>query len=117
MQRQKQDPIERGISDELARIHVHSYGQEPLSIDTYMLDDAVLCVVDVELLAHERLLTEHQHGAEVVATRSAYEDAIGSTFKAAVERMTGRKVIAFLSSTNLDPPFMVEFFRLAPLAG
>jgi hypothetical protein len=34
--------------------------------------------------------------------------------RSAVEHMTGRRVVAFLSETHIDPSFSVEFFRLAP---
>jgi uncharacterized protein YbcI len=110
----KTEEVERGISDELARIHIESYGEEPESISVQIWDDNVVCVIDVKLLAHERLLAEHDHADQVKETRGAYEDAMGPTFKAAVERMTGRRVIAFLSNTSLDPPFAIEYFRLAP---
>lgn len=36
---------------------------------------------------------------------------------AAVERETGRTVIAFMSDNHLDPDYAVEFFVLAPAAG
>jgi hypothetical protein len=45
-----------------------------------------------------------------------FQEAIETTFSSAVERATGRRVIAFLSQTNLDPNFAVEIFRLAPRA-
>ena len=50
----------------------------------------------------------------VLNTRAAYQEAIQSTYQAAVERATGRRVISFVSATKLEPPFSVEIFRLAP---
>jgi hypothetical protein len=50
----------------------------------------------------------------VLNLRSKYQQAIETTFSAAVERATGRRVIAFASHTVLHPHFAVEIFRLEP---
>ena len=47
----------------------------------------------------------------------SYQEAIGSTFTATVEQMTGRRVIGFVSDTHPEPPFTVAFFKLAPAQG
>ena len=104
------------ISEEIASVHRESYGEDVESIQTHLLPDAVVCVMDVRLLPHERTLLESGRGQQSIRdVRQDFQESIGATFKAAVEHMTGRRVIGFLSSTNLDPPFTVEFFRLAPL--
>jgi hypothetical protein len=59
--------------------------------------------------------TGHGRGLDsILEVREHFEESIGATFAAAVEHMTGRRVIAFLSETHIEPPFSVEFFRLAP---
>jgi hypothetical protein len=50
----------------------------------------------------------------VVEMRSRYEAAIETTFQAAVERATGRRVVSFVSATKLSPNYAVEIFRLGP---
>jgi uncharacterized protein YbcI len=103
------------ISNEIATIHRESYGEAVESIETHILDDIVVCVLDINLLPHERTLLAHDRGVEsILAVRKHFQESIGATFAASVEHMTGRRVIAFLSETNIDPPFSVEFFRLAP---
>jgi uncharacterized protein YbcI len=119
----EQDPAEQSpaldvaerISNEIATIHRESYGEAVESIETHILDDVVICVLDINLLPHERTLLEHDRGVEsILAVRKHFQESIGPTFAATVEHMTGRRVIAFLSDTNIDPPFSVEFFKLAP---
>jgi uncharacterized protein YbcI len=103
------------ISSEIATIHRESYGDEIESIRTYLFDDLVLCIIDITLLPHERTLLAH--GAKmdgVRRTRQEFQEAIGSTFVATVEHFTGRRVIAFISDTHLEPHFSVEIFRLGP---
>ena len=103
------------ISDEIAAIHHQSYGEAVESIQTYIHDDAVVCVLDIALLTHERTLLGHDRGEESIrAVRREFQAAIAPTFAAAVEHMTGRRVIGFLSETHIEPSFSVEFFRLAP---
>ena len=103
------------ISAEIASIHYQSYGQPVESIQTHILDDVVVCVLDVALLPHERTLLEHDRGIESIReVRKQFQQAIGATFAASVEHMTGRRVVAFLSETHIEPSFSVEFFRLAP---
>jgi uncharacterized protein YbcI len=103
------------ISDEIAAIHEESYGEAIESIQTYIQEDFVLCILDVSLLPHERTLLGHERGEDSIrAVRREFQQAIAPTFAAAVEHMTGRRVIGFLSETHIDPSFNVEFFRLAP---
>jgi uncharacterized protein YbcI len=116
--RREQEPAvdaAQRISDEIATIHRESYGEAVEAIETHILDDVVICVLDINLLPHERTLLEHGRGVESIQkVRKEFQESIGATFAAAVEHMTGRRVVAFLSETHIDPSFSVEFFRLAP---
>ena len=109
------EAAEAKISDEIAAIHRESYGESVLSVQTHINHDSVVCVLDIALLPHERKLLDQQGGEESIrAVRRAFQQAIAPTFAAAVEHTTGRRVTGFLSDTHLDPPFSLEFFRLAP---
>ena len=105
------------ISEEIAGIHRESYGEPVESIQTHIHADSVVCILDITLLPHERTLLEHDCGHDSIKLlRREYQAAIAPAFAATVEHMTGRRVIGFLSETHIDPPFSVEFFRLAPSA-
>lgn len=108
------DPAEL-IARELERIHVESYGVGADRIEVFIQDDTyVVCVIDNKLTLAEQTLLEGQKGESVREVRMAFQGAIEATFKAVVERATGRTVEAFISSVHLDPMFTLEFFRLAP---
>lgn len=111
---QEQGAIAGRISQEIAVIHEESYGRPPKEVNTYFLDDSVVSIIELDLLRHEQLIVDNGNHPSVREVRKAFQEAIGSTFKATVEHMTGRRVIGFLSDTHLDPPFTVEFFKLAP---
>jgi uncharacterized protein YbcI len=103
------------ISRDMDRIHRESYGYGAKDVQTYMSDGLVVSVMDgVEFTPGERVLIEAGRQDLVLQVRSQFQDSIAATFKAAVERATGRKVLAFVSHTHFDPDFMVELFRLAP---
>lgn len=105
---------EERISREIAAVHEESYGAPPRNVRTHFLDDAVLCVIDIDLLPHERILLDNGRGTDSIhAVRADFQRSIRSTFVAAVEHSTGRRVTGFLSDTHLDPAFTIEFFRLA----
>jgi uncharacterized protein YbcI len=114
-ERGSQQEVAARISDEIATIHKESYGESIEAIQTHILDDLVVCILDIRLLAHERTLLEHDRGEDSIRrVRKEFQESIGATFAATVEHMTGRRVVGFLSDTHLDPPFSVEIFKLSP---
>jgi uncharacterized protein YbcI len=50
----------------------------------------------------------------VQETRSAFQDTMRDRFSEAVEQLTGRKVVGFLSQVHVDPDLAVETFILEP---
>lgn len=114
------DPSERGtdrtaaaaISEQITRIHTESYDTPVKHAVTHVLDDLVIAVLDIELSMIEQRMIEFGKGALVHELRHAVQTAEAASFKAVVERATGRRVVAFASHTHLDPPFVAEVFRL-----
>jgi len=110
------DPVAAAaaISAQLSAIHTGFYGTPVTRVRTHILDDLVLSVLDIELTVIEQRMLALGRDEAVLTLRHEVQGAEEASFTAAVERATGRRVIAFLSSTNLDPPFVAELFRLAP---
>ncbi len=68
---------------------------------------------DLQLLPNEKFLVENGKGETVMQVRTQYQHAIQATFKAAIERATGRSVIGFASTTSIEEPrFAAEIFKL-----
>ena len=64
-------------------------------------DDLVVVVLDELVLQHsEQFLVGAGEGQAVIDVRGRYQQAIETTFRAAVERATGRRVVSFASVTN-----------------
>jgi uncharacterized protein YbcI len=49
--------------------------------------------------------------------RRSFQQTMRQELSAAVERLTERKVIAFMSDSHLDPDYSMEVFILAPEQG
>jgi uncharacterized protein YbcI len=113
-------PSEQRIADSIAerlmRIHEASYGRAARSAKSHLIDDTVIVLLEgLDLLPNEEFLISTGHGETVAHVRSQYQKAIEPTFRAAVERATGRRVRGFSSHMELnDDPFMNEIFRLEP---
>jgi uncharacterized protein YbcI len=113
-------PTQRSVEDEICRdilaIHLDSYGRGAAGAQAHVMDDTVIVLLnDLELLPNEEYLIEHGRSDAVKEVREHFQQAIRSTFEAAVERATGRRVVGFASHAQLDEPrFAVEIFRLDP---
>lgn len=106
---------EQALGEEMMNIHRESYGKGAERVRVHIHDDMVVCLLDdIELLPNEEFLIEAGKGDSVVEIRGRYQTAIETTFRAAVERSTGRRVISFASITKLNPNYVVELFRLGP---
>jgi uncharacterized protein YbcI len=101
------------LGDEMMRIHIEAYGKGAERAQVLMSEDAVIVFLDgIELQPSEEFLIESGHGDGVIEVRGRFQQAIETTFSAAVERVTGRRVVSFASVTKLDPNYVAEIFRL-----
>jgi len=114
----RQPPTEQQVTDEIAReilrIHEESYGKGAENAHAMVSESWVIVVLDgLELLPNEQFLVEKGEEGTVMQVRTQYQSAIRSSFSAAVERATGRRVTGFASTTSLEEPrYSVEVFRL-----
>jgi len=58
-----------------------------------------------------------QHTTIVQETRSVFQEAMKQRFITEVERLSGRKVMAFISNHHVGPDIEIELFMLAPDVG
>jgi uncharacterized protein YbcI len=107
--------VEVAIATELIGILEDSYGTGAGAARAHVHDDSVVVFFDdLKLQRSEEFLISAGEGRAVTDVRTHYQQAIETTFRAAVERATGRRVISFASITKLDPHYAVEIFRLGP---
>jgi uncharacterized protein YbcI len=64
----------------------------------------------------EKTLTRTNQANAVDHIRHLFQETMEADFRQAVERLTGRKVLAFISGNHLEPDITAELFILdAPL--
>jgi uncharacterized protein YbcI len=109
-----QQQVQAELARELLRIHNESYGKGAKNPRAIVEGDWVVVVLDeLELLPNEKFLVESGRADTVSHVRMQYQQAIQSSFRAAVERATGRTVIGFASATSVEEPrFAAEIFKL-----
>jgi uncharacterized protein YbcI len=104
------------ISDEMVRIYKGQFGRGPTRVRTYWCgDDVVTTLLEETLTPAERSLAalgEHQRLRD---TRTFVQYATLAEFCEPVERLTGRKVKAFISGIDTEVDGLsMETFILHP---
>ena len=109
-----QAEVDEEIGREILKILEESYGRGAASAHAVVTDSWVIVVLDgLELLPNEEFLVSKGERDAVEHVRAQYQHAVQGTFRAAIERATGRRVIGFSSSTSVEEPrFMAEVFKL-----
>jgi uncharacterized protein YbcI len=114
-EQQVDGPLLAALSNAVVRI-VHEYtGRGPTRARTSIRDDVVAVLLQETLLKAEHSLIEDGKGDLVVEMRRSFQQTMREDLTAAVEMLTERKVIAFMSDSQLEPDYSVEVFVLATL--
>src|SRR6266576_1410932 len=89
------------ISNTIVALLREHYGRGPMRAKTYILDDLIVCVMRDGRTAAERTMMEGGQRERVVELRQDFQRLMERSYKDAVERFTGRKVVAFLSQAHV----------------
>lgn len=79
------------------------------------MDDTVVSVLRGGFTRAERTLLDTGEVESVYQMRRSFQQTMEAEFRRIVEEATGRQVIAYMSSINVDPDLAVELFVLEPL--
>jgi uncharacterized protein YbcI len=111
-QNQLDGPLYAALSNAVVRI-VHDYtGRGPTTARTSIRDDVVVVVLQETLLKAEHSLIDAGNRDLVIEMRRSFQQTMREDFSAAVETLTERTVIAFMSDSQLEPDYSVEVFVL-----
>ncbi|HEX8205510.1 MAG TPA: DUF2294 domain-containing protein [Solirubrobacteraceae bacterium] len=98
------------VSEALVRIHREYLGRGPTKTRATLRDDTLQVLLYDALTKAERTLADTGRREEVLAMRKTFQQAMRADSVAAVEEITGRTVVAFMSDNHLDPDISVEVF-------
>ncbi len=102
------------LSNAVVRIVREYTGRGPTQARASIRDDVVIVMLRETLLKAEHSLINDDKAALVVEMRRSFQQTMRKELSDAVEGITGREVIAFMSDSHLDPDYSVEVFVLAP---
>jgi uncharacterized protein YbcI len=107
------------ISTRIVGILRDHYGRGPMKAKTYALDDIVVCVMRGSgFTAIEQTMMDSGEPDRVVAMREDFQRVMADRYRKAIEDLTDRKVVAFLSQAHVEPDLTLEiFFVDRPLEG
>jgi uncharacterized protein YbcI len=94
---------------------LHRYtGRGPTRARTTIDENVIVCVMGATLTKGEQSLVQGGKAEVVLHSRRAFQDTIEGEAISAVEELSGRRVVAFMSNNHIDPDLAVEVFILEP---
>jgi uncharacterized protein YbcI len=109
------DGLTRAISAAMVTLYEEVYGHDRTTASTYINDNVVVCILEDILTTKEERLVADGGATEVIEGRVAFQAAREDEFSAAVERLTRRRVVAFMSANQTLPGIACEMFFLEPV--
>jgi uncharacterized protein YbcI len=100
------------ISAALVALYAEFYDHERTTATTYINDNVVVCVLEDILSSGESSRVAEGAGQDVIDGRIAFQEGAQDEFTQAIERLTGRRVTAFLSANQTTPGIACELFFL-----
>ncbi len=101
----------------MVELYAEFYGHDRTTATTYINDNVVVCVLEDILSTAEADEITAGDTAGVIDRRVAFQTGAEDEFTAAVERLTHRRVTAFLSANQTSPGVASEVFFLEPRDG
>jgi uncharacterized protein YbcI len=109
------DELLAAVTDTMVAFHERYHNRAPVTAKTLLLGDELLvCVLGGVYTDVEKTMIELQRAPIVHETRSAFQNAMEYKFVAAIERLSGRKVLRFMSDHHVGPDIEIELFMLTP---
>jgi len=102
----------------MVRLYKELFGRGPTKVKTdFIGGDAVLCTLEHSLTQAEKALAELGEHQRLRDTRMYFQYATEERFLEVIERLTGRKVRAFISGLDAGKDVAAELFYFEPAQG
>jgi uncharacterized protein YbcI len=118
MEALKGGALNAAVSNAVVRLLSEYVGKGPTKARTIHSGKIVLCVLEDTMTKAERSLANDGKEDWVLRMRHAFQLTMRKDLTAAVEELTNRKVVAFMSANHVEPDLAAEVFVLdEPIAG
>ncbi len=104
--------LNSAVTRALVGIHTEYLGRGPRTAFTFHYDNVLVTLMQDVLTHAEKSLTRGNQAEAVNQMRHRFQVTMEADFRAAIEQLTGRKVIAFISGNQLEPDIAAELFIL-----
>jgi uncharacterized protein YbcI len=109
--------LNAALTSAIVGIHTKNLGRGPSSASTFHHDNVVAVLMRDVMTQVEKTIALSGNAHAVSGMRQLFQETMKLEFTEAVERLTGRQVVAFISGNHVDPDIAVELFVLdAPVA-
>jgi uncharacterized protein YbcI len=102
------------IGTAITRLHREHYGRGATATRTVFQRNYVVVFLEDIYTQVEKTLLRDGRQDDVKMTRQLFQMAMRADFSAAVEEITGRKVLQFMSQVAFEPDMAAEVFVLEP---
>ena len=100
------------ISAAMVDLYGRHYGHARTTASTYINDNVVVCILEGILSAAEDAQIAAGDSGGVIDRRVAFQTRTEDQFTKAIERLTRRQVVAFMSANQTSPGIACELFYL-----
>lgn len=105
-------PLTEGISAAMVGLYSAFCAHDRTTVTTYINAKIILCLLKNVLTESEDALVAASGRREVIDGRVAFRAETEDEFAAAIEQLTARRVVAFLSANQTIPGVAGELFFL-----
>ena len=106
--------LTEAISASMVELYARHYGHDRTTGTTYINDNVVVCILEDIFSVEEMQLVDAGEATGVIDGRVAFQQGMEDEFTAEIERLTARRVTAFMSANQSTPGVACELFFLEP---
>jgi len=110
--RLRRGELNAALTKALVQVQVEHLEHGPADAIVFQSGNVVIAVMHDVLTNAEKALASSGRQGEVAEIRHLFQNGMEADFRGAVERLTGRKVIAFLGANHVEPDLAAEIFVL-----
>ena len=110
-----QSQVLREVSRAMVRLYKEQFARGPESVSTHFSGpDTITSIIGNSLTPVERSMRDMGEQQRLRDIRVMFQHATEPQFREAVERITGRRVIGFMSGIDVEHDLSSEVFTLEP---
>ena len=104
--------LNAALTDALVGIHTEHLGRGPANASTFHRGNVIVTLMHDVLTKVEKVLAQKGRERDVSEVRGLFRQQMEADFRAAVERLTGQTVLAFLHAHDIQPDVAAAIFIL-----